>query len=58
MMVYECPDEIFKYFEREEDFARGRSMLAKWLKSLPMKPGDWVWTPENGWLMKESYGPH
>jgi hypothetical protein len=57
-MVYECPEEIFSLFDSPHSVERGREAVTTWLRALPLKPGDMVWTPEHGWLMKEDYGPH
>lgn len=58
MASYICPDEIFSYFERDEDMERGRIMVVDWIRALPLVPGDWIWAPEHGWLLKTDYGPH
>lgn len=58
-MVYECPDEIFALFDSHRTVEEGRKAVVIWLSSLPLKPGDMVWVPEQGWLKKEDgYGPH
>jgi hypothetical protein len=57
-MTYECPDEIFALFENPHNEDIARDAVLTWLKGLKLEPGDWVWTPDYGWMKKLDYGLH
>lgn len=55
-LLYVCPNSIIKAWE--ENPHKGRAEIIEWMKTLPIKTGDKIWTPETGWLVKEPITLH
>lgn len=47
-----CPPDIIEMFDNPLTRESARERASRWAGSLKLQPGDMIWMPEMGWLVR------